>query len=308
MNKRPIIITLVVLFVLVFVSRYPMLDSTVNKVWWNWDDSYYINVADNIRQGNGFNLNILEYNQVLTKNPDGVIYHYSDFDYVGRPYYFSGPMYPLFLATIFFISSAQPQNWYVIAAIGNLVLTGFVVISIYFLARRLFNSHIALIASIVAALLPSLYWYSIRPLPYPLLFLFVVLAFIVANKANSSAGSKWWLLVGALSALAHLTHGSGLIVILTFLIWRITKRRFKDSLFLVIGYLLLMLPWMLRNQLLLGDFGLGLAIPSKTILSWFGINYGIPSSISAVTAINNFNILQVLLNIPRDSLHFIRCG
>jgi hypothetical protein len=303
-HKKAVNIALIVLMLsIVLISRYPMIGPTADKVWWNLDDSEYINVANNLRHGNGFALNILEYNQVITNTPDGSINRYSLYDNIGRPYSFAGPVYPLFLSVVFSISSASPPNWYLVAAVANIVITMLLVVAVFVLARSLFDRNIAILSSIVTALLPSLYWYSLRPLPYPLFFLFVVLAFIVASRAS---GPKGWFLVGILAALAHLTHSSGLLVIVTFFVWCLISKRFKESLFAAIGYIILMLPWMIRNQLLLGDFGLGLAIPGKALMGLIEpsiLPSSSPSVLHSSVPVNtapSFNVLNLFLHIPSE--------
>ena len=217
------------------------------------------------------------------------------YENVGRPYSFAGPVYPLFLATIFTVTFASPPSWNMVAAIANMVVTVFLVFAVYFLAQKLFNRNVAILSAIVTALLPSLYWYSMRPLPYPLFFLLVVVTFIAANRAS---GPKGWLFVGVLAALAHLTHGSGILVIAAFLTWCLIRKRFKDSLFLFLGYIILMLPWMIRNQVLLGDFGLGLSIPGKTLIGLFGINNPEVTLPGAAAVAQNFDVFKLMLNIP----------
>ena len=280
------------LFVL---SRYPFISLLErSRVG---DDLLYVSVADNLRKGNGLASDILIWRQILAKTPTGeTTYRYEEWEEVSHLIHNVGPIYPLFLAAVFIVSSAHSPSWYIVAVLANSAVAILVIAAIYLFALRIFDRKTALLASIAAALLPSLYWYSMQARPLPLFFLLVIFAFIAASRAS---GVKGWLLVGALAAVAHLTHGLGILIIATFLLWCLIERRFKDSLFLMIPYVGLMLPWMIRNQLIFGDFTLGTAIPATTILGLFGIKYGYISS-QGVSTTSNFSVLQVLFNMHND--------
>jgi len=301
-GKRTVIIAFVVLLLSLFVlSRYPFI-SLLERSWLG-DDLLYVNVADNLRKGNGLASDILIWRQILAKTPTGeTTYRYEEWEEVSHSIHNIGPIYPLFLAAVFIVSSAHPPSWYIVAVLANSAVAILVIAAIYLFAHRIFDCKTALLASIAAALLTSLYWYSMEASPMVLFFLFVILAFIAASRAS---GVKGWLLVGALAAIAHLTHGLGILIIATFLLWCLIERRFKDSLFLMISYIGLMLPWMVWNQLAFNDFTLGTGIPLNFILGLFGVEYGsgpisIPSS--------SFNVLQVLPNMHNELTQLYNMG
>lgn len=265
---------------------------------WVGDDLLYVNLADNLRKGSGLTSDILIWRQILSSSPTGeIIYRYQEWETVSHPIHNVGFIYPLFLAVVFMVFSAHPPSLYFVAAIANTAVTLLVIIAVFLFALKLFDRKTALLTSIAAALLPSLYWYSMQSDPLPLFFLWVILTFIVASKAS---GIKGWLLVGALVAVAHLTHGLGILIIATFLLWCLIERRFKDSLFLMISYISLMLPWFIRNQLLFGDFSLGTGIPASTILGWFKVKYGSIGSSLSISATSNFTIFDVLSKMYND--------
>lgn len=304
-SKRTVNVAFVVLLLSLFVlSRYPFI-SLVKRSWLG-DDLLYVNMADNLRKGNGLATDILIWRQILAQTPTGeTTYRYEEWEEVSHPIHNVGPIFPSFLAAVFIVSSAHPPSWYIVAVLANSAVAMLVVAAIYLFALRIFDPKTALLASIAAALLPSLYWYSMQTDPLPLFFLWVILAFIAASRAS---GVKGWLLVGALAAIAHLTHGLGILIIATFLLWCLIERRFKDSLFLMISYVGLMLPWMIRNQLIFGDFTLGTAIPATAILGLFGIKYGSYNSASAISAANNFGVLEVLLNMNNELVRLYDMG
>jgi len=294
-KKVTIIISIVVIALFVVLSRLPMFDSTFSRVWWLWDDCFYINVANNLLQGNGFNLSILEYRQVMIPVPGGGIgeltYNYGLWDWAGRPYYFSGPIYPLFLAMIYFISSASPTDWYLYGAIANFIIVTGIITIVYFAAVELFDRKVAILSVILISLLPYLYQFSMRVLPYPLLCLFILLAFVMAYRATRV---RDWIWVGVFMALAHLTHPSGIVVVVTFITLCSVRRNYKGLLVLISVYLCVMSPWLIRNQIVFNDMMFGLAIPLASILSWFGVEHGLlGAKYVAIASKLSFNVFGV---------------
>ena len=296
LGKRTVNVAFMVLLLLIIVlSRYPFI-SLVERSWLG-DDLLYVSVADNMRKGNGLASDMVIWRQILTQTPTGeTTYRYEEWEEVSHLIHNTGPIYPIFLAAVFIVSSAHPPNWYFVAALANSAVVMLVIAAIYLFSLRIFDRKTALLASIAAALLPSMYWYSMSASPLIPFFLLVILAFMAASRAS---GVEGWLLVGALAAIAHLTHGLGILVITTFLLWCLVERRFNDSLFLMIPYIGLMLPWMIRNQLIFGDFTLGTAIPVTDILRLIGIEYGYGST-SGPSIASKFDVLQVLSNMHNE--------
>ena len=283
------------MFIVVFITlllRIAIIDSSFDRVWWKWDESFYINVADNIRDGNGFNLDILEYRQVFYKDAQGdVQYIYDYYDHAGRPYYFAGPVYPLFLSGLFSFFHAEPPDWTVIPIIANLILLLLIVYFMYQIGKTLFDSDTAFWIAFTAGLFPALFWYM-GALPYILYYLFIVLSFYLLFKNYS-----WWI-IGAVIGLAHLTHGSGIVLFGTFFLYCLIKKQWKNSGKFALAYILMLMPYMIYNQIRLGDFGLGLSFPSSMILSLLHIVQG--SAVSSVSLNYSVNFWEVIKYIPNE--------
>lgn len=306
-NKRTVIIALLVSVLLLFVLLHYPLASLAQRSWLG-DDLLYVNLAENLRKGNGLTSDIVVWSQILSSGPAGeTIYRYQEWGAVIHPVNNVGFIYPAFLAAVFSIFSAQPPSWYFMATVVNTIISLLVIIAASLFAFKLFDRRTAILTAFAVALLPSLYWYSMQSDPLSLFYLFVILTFALASKAS---GIKSWLLVGAFAAVAHLTHGSGILLIGSLFLWCLIERRFKDSLFLMLSYISLMLPWFVRNQLFFGDFSLGTSIPASTIFGWFGIKYGASASsltFSGATA-PSFTILQVLSNMYGELTNLYNMG
>lgn len=81
--------------------------------------------------------------------------------------------------------------------------------------------------------------------------------------AQQQSAPKWWLLAGLMAGLAHLTRADGLLLLgVGGLVWLLESRNWKPEVgkrlsisnlqspvLLLIGYLLVMLPWFSRNWL-----------------------------------------------------------
>ena len=295
-NKKLFGISFVVLLMLIIVlPRYFLFDSVRNRRLMG-DDILYVNVADNLREGDGLTSDILMYRQILTYGPPyGAPYRYEEWDDVSHPIHNVGPIQPLFLAAVYGITSAHPPSWYFVAVVANTIVTMLVIVTFYLFARRLFNRDTACMATIAAAMLTSVFWYSMEAAPFPLLLLFIMLTFNVATRASTAKG---WIAVGALAALAHLTHPLALLLILSLILWRWSEKRFKDSMLLVASYLAVMMPWMVWNQISFGDFTLGTGIPLYSILGLFGINAG---SVETATTFSTYSgYLNSLWFIPAE--------
>ena len=290
---------LILLFsTLTILSRVWMLDSSLNRVWWLWDDALYISVADSLRKGQGFMINFLEYNDLVvrTYTPHKILgYKYEVYESVSHPLRTHGPIYPMLLSFVFFMFSAEPSNWYYLAILTNMCITVFIAIIMYFFALRIYDHTTALLSSIIVVLLPPVYWFSLRALPHPLLFLLTLLTFHVANKASTY---KMWFFTGILVALTHLTYPQGVLVFIALFIWCMYKKYVKELLVMITSYIVALFPWLLRNYLVFNDPFEGLAIPLKPILMFFGIEYGSKFYVSVWSW--SINPLNVIAYIPKE--------
>ena len=105
------------------------------------------------------------------------------------------------------------------------------------------------------------YWGAIDTFaPYALIASLGLSAFGLALE--SPASKRWWLLAGALAALAHLTRADGLLLIGLgglLAVWLIIERRLTLQVgivrvsLLLAAYLVVLLPWFARNWIAIGS-------------------------------------------------------
>lgn len=126
------------------------------------------------------------------------------------------------------------------------------IILVYFSAKKLFNKQIALGATILTSLSPSLLYYSQEARPYSLFVLFSIITVYLwinlINKINdNSLDSKIFLKYTVFSLLTILTHYWGLVLvffqILYIFIFSLTKKinlnlllKSGSTIFLISGY------------------------------------------------------------------------
>lgn len=292
-HKKTAIIIFVAVFILFVVSiKLVNFKTETNRVWWLWDDCFYINVANNLLEGNGYNLSILEYHQAVYKNSEGKIeYKYEMWDEPGRPYYFGGVVYPTFLAGVLWITDAQPSNYIVIGATASMILSLLLLVVVYFLTKRVFNKKIAILSIVVLLFLSPFFWFSMRTVPYILYSLLVMIIMLLAIRAKNK---KDWLLIGVIVGLAHLTHSSGIVLVPTMLVWCLIQKKYTNSVILLIAYVLVLSPWLIRNHLLFNDASLGLGLPISNVLALFGVHYGMYADGASGSIFNiSHNVLSV---------------
>lgn len=170
-------------------------------------------------------------------------------------------LFPLFWALLQLLFGPA----YLPVRIGLALLGAGICIVTYFLGREMFSSRIGAVAACGAAFYPPLVWYSTR-LMTESLFIFFSLLFIYYLLKQYHKLSLWGALGGGLFwGLATLSRS----VILGFLPlaflwlfiahWKNKWKTGKIGLFFLLGLLLVMTPWIVRNWLVLQAF-----IPTTT--------------------------------------------
>jgi hypothetical protein len=176
----------------------------------------------------------------------------------GKPTRMRPPIYPLFLAGV---QSLFGANIRFVQAIQALLVTGTVAI-FFFLARRVFDTRV----SFLATLLLSLYipW-TVRAalIMSEALFIFLMLlSLYLLIVAIQEQKSRYYGAAGAVLALASLTRPITLLLpVLLIAILMISGRRqtrlahlLRVNLFLALAYLAVLLPWGIRNAVVLHEF------------------------------------------------------
>ncbi len=123
------------------------------------------------------------------------------------------------------------------------------IISTYFLAKRLFNPSAGVLAALFVSVHPMLTVFGLVPLVESLFAFLLVSAFVFFQKEKFFAS-------GILLGFAYLTKYNGMLAILSLIlylaVWGGREKR-RRLLFLLIGILLVTSPWLFRNYALFGN-------------------------------------------------------
>lgn len=219
------------------------------------DPCYYIDVAKNMYEGRGFIVDYTAY------------FHRTDLT-LPRP---AGDYWMPLTSFLFYLVFKISAPTFAATQIFGAFLSTLLIIAIYLSGRFLF--HLSPFWSIVASLF---YLFDIDVLfntlvPHStvvytfLVFLFIVIIELqgIFEKSYSS------LIVGIFLGLFHLTRPDGILwwpVLLLFLLLFFRRSKsftltLKHCVFLMCGYLLIMMPWFIRN---IEVFGQAFPVPSST--------------------------------------------
>jgi hypothetical protein len=201
-----------------------------------------------------------------------------NYDPRGMPTSFRPPLYPAFLALIYFVAGVGAKRFFV-ARLVQTVLAASLAPLTYALARRFFpdRPRAATIAAWVIAIYPMLVIYPLSLATENLFFVLVLTSILVLLKAADSATaegntdnkvvlfsisfrnhlldyfykSRWFMLAGVLLGLMALTRSvslgfAGLSVLWVWFV--LHERKMAVAVFVMVA--LVTLPWMVRNTLL----------------------------------------------------------
>ena len=173
------------------------------------------------------------------------------------------PLYTGLIAALLWVKS----SFFIIAVIQN-ILAGIMSVLVYRIGRKLFEAPgIAWFAALVSSLEPlSIYWNNLLMSDYFFAFLFVLAVYYFVNQ-------RFYRFAFVLG-LATLTRPVSLyflpLFLLTFIVWSRsdavirTVQTAKIGLSMIIIFLVVLLPWSVRNQLTFGTWQLSSA-------SWYNL-------------------------------------
>ncbi len=142
------------------------------------------------------------------------------------------------------------------------------IVVLFFIARRLFDQRVALLACSLVFICDTIWQYSLTGLPQMLLlFLFslTIYSLLRAVQAQYGGGAVgiWLVLAGLGFGLLALTHALTIWIFLPALIYCVFffKPRGYAAVIVLVGFLILYAPWLARNYIVCGNPG-GVAIYS----------------------------------------------
>jgi 4-amino-4-deoxy-L-arabinose transferase-like glycosyltransferase len=168
----------------------------------------------------------------------------------GTPTAFRPPAYPYVLAAAYGLTASR----WTVGRVAGALLGTLTVALVFLLAHALWGRRVALWSAGFGAVFPPLFLIS-TGLIAENLFLPVMLAALVCVLAarGSHRGWRWALAAGALCGLAALTRGNGLLLLAPVALGLVSARRgwqprtFVRPGIAVVGALLVLLPWTIRN-------------------------------------------------------------
>lgn len=142
------------------------------------------------------------------------------------------------------------------------------VIVLYFIARRLFDPRVALLSCWLVLICDTIWQYSLSGLPQMLLlFLFSLTIYCLLRAMSAQFGGGavgiWLALAGFGFGLLALTHALTIWIFVAAFIYCafFFKPRFYAAVIVLLPFLILYTPWLVRNYLICGQPG-GVAVYS----------------------------------------------
>lgn len=218
------------------------------------DDMFqYDMLGRSIVSGNGFrwyaqpDLNLIQ--QYVKLDLTGI--HY---DPRGIETAFRAPLYPVFLALVYFFSGTGPGRFFA-ARLAQAVLGAVLAPLTYFLARRLLpeNLRAARWAAWAVVFYPILILFPLALATENLFFVLFLASLLTLVLAAQTRQMRYFVLSGVLIGLTALTRSvilpaGGLAVLWA---WFLLRERAK-ALALLAAMLIIIAPWIVRNSLLYG--------------------------------------------------------
>jgi hypothetical protein len=204
--------------------------------------------------------------QIVAGN--GFLEHFEGFEYRNwRP-----PVFPLFLAGVL-ITFGEQGVLYSLAVVASLVP-----IIVFFLARRLFDRRVALVAAAFTAVNPSFIYSNGWPSPEALAMALLLGTFLLAYRSLDDDSAWVPVLMGVLAALSALCRSFYLMLLPIIPLWRLLnrdrgRRWLRQMVLFGAAAAATLAPWAIRNQHVHGKLTLkttdgGLVFFSANVPSW----------------------------------------
>jgi len=167
---------------------------------------------------------------------------------------FRAPLYPAFLALVYFFSGTGPERLFA-ARLAQAPLNALLVPLTYYLARRLFPDHLKAAhgAAWVVTFYPILVIFPLALATENLFFVLFLGSILALVLAAQTRRLRYFLLSGILIGLTALTRSvilpAGALAALWA--WFLLRERFK-ALALLAAIIIVIAPWVVRNSLLYG--------------------------------------------------------
>lgn len=224
-----------------------------------------------------------------------------EYDPRGVPTSFRPPLYPAFLAVIYFVFGTGSSRFF-IARLVQTVLAASMAPLTYAVGRRLFDREkVGVIAAWVVTVYPMFVIYPLSLATENLFFVLVlssVLMLLKAKESQAETGSsfwgkaRWFVLSGLLLGLTCLTRSIAQIFLVCAAAWVWIFLKERRMALITLGVALLVIaPWVVRNTLLYDKFtGIESALGYDLYLGYHPEGTGTfqyPQSLDLMTMMND---------------------
>ncbi|HVZ62335.1 MAG TPA: glycosyltransferase family 39 protein [Candidatus Nitrosotalea sp.] len=237
-----------------------------------FDDNLYMSETNSLLHGHGFTINVL-YPLSKIDLSTGISQDYSNADTLIEKYpnlnweYSRAPVFFILLASFFEITKANPSNWVTFASIFNTIVSIFFITFYFIIARKYFGTLVGILSSVII-ITSLLFIMGITTAePNQLTYLFIILSLLFLKKS-----SKHYILFAIFAALANLTNTVGIIPIAAYGSYLLFKREYRGLAIVMVTWIVILSPWMIRDFYTFHDFGSDLGIPFSSQISSFFIS------------------------------------
>ena len=167
------------------------------------------------------------------------------------------PAYPAALAVLY-----KLFGWHLALAKGlNIAVAAVTVALVYLVARRIFDGRVAFLGAIVLAAFPGQIYFSTLVLSETFFAMTFMLVFLLALFWTVERDGSWWqlLVLGLAVGFASQARSEGIflapiIVVLWLLVVRPWRRLLRYVPLLLVGTMLALTPWTVRNAIQADQF------------------------------------------------------
>lgn len=295
------VLALALLLRVAFVLLYPQVPPVIG------DDRMYDQVGWSLATGGGFSGGFATEDRDRPGRP-------APLDLPGSPEASIGPVYPAFLATVYWIFGHE--FW--AARIAQACLSCFSIVFLYRLAVDSVGRAAARISAVLVASYPALIFYSGMLLTETLALSFLVLLVWAVYRAVHTESSRWWVAAGSVAGITVLLRAE-VIVLIPFLAgagaWLAPSRvRLQQLAIFGLVTMLIVGVWTTRNYVTFERFILVSAHGGDTIwlstMGWTEWNYDDPELIALTEGLDYLEQDRVLgqegiRNIIADPLGYL---
>jgi 4-amino-4-deoxy-L-arabinose transferase-like glycosyltransferase len=182
----------------------------------------------------------------------------------GKPTAYREPVYPYFLAIIYYIFGLSN---YTAVRVAQIFISSLTCVVIFLLAKDLFDKKVALVSSFISCFWPHFVYYSTTILRETLFCFLLVLCVYFLNKVYQQKEFKLVnsIIAGIMCGLCCLMNSTALLfVFLSFVVLSLTKK-FRQVLVIFVLFVSLYSLWVVRNYIVFNEFVLGSTVGGMTI-------------------------------------------